>query len=385
MKTVKQVSDLTGVSVRTLHYYDEIGLLKPTEITYAGYRLYDERTLHVLKQILFFRELDIPLKDIKEIMDGGCIDKKLILENQKKLLLLKRNRLDRIIQSIEKTLQGDNDMSFEEFDMSEYYEALEEFKVLHRDMIIKAYGSIEKYDEFIGKCRNKEEDIARIAIKKYGSIKKYVEAMKHNYSSNVMDVSEKMDEFRKDILEGRNEKLGTLLKKLTADLSQDPCSEEIAEIAKLIAETAQSDYEVFREDKGMGLWYYFTRSFIVPPVIEMFDKKYGEGAAKFIGDALKSSGEAGKPKIEILYKRLTVDISKDTRSKEIQDIIHDIVLETERQHKELGIDEGENHWKYTAEQYLSESIMKKAIEKNYGEGSAKFIGEAIMYYCEKIK
>ena len=65
MRTVKEISGLTGISVRTLHYYDEIGLLKPTQKSDAGYRLYDDRALEILQQILFFREFDIPLKEIK--------------------------------------------------------------------------------------------------------------------------------------------------------------------------------------------------------------------------------------------------------------------------------------------------------------------------------
>ena len=65
MRTVKEISELTGISVRTLHYYDEIGLLKPTQKSDAGYRLYDDRALEILQQILFFREFDIPLKEIR--------------------------------------------------------------------------------------------------------------------------------------------------------------------------------------------------------------------------------------------------------------------------------------------------------------------------------
>ena len=71
MRTVKEVSNLTGISVRTLHYYDEIGLLKPSVLTEAGYRLYDDKALETLQQILFFREFDIPLKEIKAVMLPG--------------------------------------------------------------------------------------------------------------------------------------------------------------------------------------------------------------------------------------------------------------------------------------------------------------------------
>ena len=77
MKTVKEVSMITGVSIRTLRYYDEIGLLRPTELTETGYRLYDNKALEKLQEILFFRELEIPLIDIKKIMDTPNFNKEL--------------------------------------------------------------------------------------------------------------------------------------------------------------------------------------------------------------------------------------------------------------------------------------------------------------------
>ena len=79
MRTVKEVSKLTGVSVRTLHYYDAIGLLEPTKVTDAGYRMYDDTALSRLQNILLFRELQFPLKEIKEILDKmilGCVPQK---------------------------------------------------------------------------------------------------------------------------------------------------------------------------------------------------------------------------------------------------------------------------------------------------------------------
>lgn len=86
MMTVKQVALLTGVSVRTLQFYDEIGLLKPTKLTDAGYRLYDEDSLEVLQQILFFKELDFTLKEIKGIMDNPLFDRKAVFEKQRALM-----------------------------------------------------------------------------------------------------------------------------------------------------------------------------------------------------------------------------------------------------------------------------------------------------------
>ena len=78
MRTVKEISVLTGISVRALHYYDEIGLLKPTKKSEAGYRLYDDKALETLQQILFFREFDIPLKEIKAITDNLLDDLRII-------------------------------------------------------------------------------------------------------------------------------------------------------------------------------------------------------------------------------------------------------------------------------------------------------------------
>lgn len=97
MKTVKEVSQLTGVSVRTLHHYDAIGLLKPTRVTDAGYRLYDEAALGRLQIILLFRELQFPLKEIKGMLDAEYFDPLAALEDQIRLLELKREHLDRLI------------------------------------------------------------------------------------------------------------------------------------------------------------------------------------------------------------------------------------------------------------------------------------------------
>ena len=90
MMTVKEVSEITGISVRTLHYYDEIGLLTPSGKSEAGYRLYDEKALERLRQILFFREFDLPLKEIKAVMENPSLDKNEILQMQRRMLLRKK-------------------------------------------------------------------------------------------------------------------------------------------------------------------------------------------------------------------------------------------------------------------------------------------------------
>ena len=120
MKTVKEVSELTGVSIRTLRYYDEIDLLKPAKVTEAGYRLYDESSLKILRQIMFFREMEVPLSEIKVIMKDSESDNRKILETQKMMLEIKRNRLNGIIEWISDVLKGeDKDTEYQRSTQSE--------------------------------------------------------------------------------------------------------------------------------------------------------------------------------------------------------------------------------------------------------------------------
>jgi len=117
LNTVKEVSRLTGVSVRTLHHYDAIGLLKPTRVTDAGYRLYDDTALARLQTILLFRELQFPLKEIKEILDSPGFDPRDALEQQIRLLELQRQHLDTLISHARKIqTTGVTFMDFSPFD-----------------------------------------------------------------------------------------------------------------------------------------------------------------------------------------------------------------------------------------------------------------------------
>jgi DNA-binding transcriptional MerR regulator len=117
VKTVAQVSAMTGVSVRTLHHYDAIGLLKPSRVTEAGYRLYDEQALQRLQTILLFRELEFSLKQIREILSDSGFDPMDALGDQIRLLELKREHLDNVIahaRTIQKT--GVMTLNFKAFD-----------------------------------------------------------------------------------------------------------------------------------------------------------------------------------------------------------------------------------------------------------------------------
>ena len=141
MRTVKEVSNITGVSVRTLHHYDAIGLLKPTRVTEAGYRLYDDTALRRLQTILLFRHLQFPLKEIKEILDSPGFEPKEALAQQIHLLELQRQHLDALIthaRQIQKT--GVITMDFSAFDTTEMDKYAREAKA--------RWGKTEAYKEF---------------------------------------------------------------------------------------------------------------------------------------------------------------------------------------------------------------------------------------------
>lgn len=117
IKTIKEASKIAGVSVRTLQYYDKIGLLNPTSYSEAGYRLYSDKNLETLQQILLFRELEFPLKEIKEIINNQHFDKYTALEQQIELLTLKKERLESLINFAESIREMEiNNMEFTAFD-----------------------------------------------------------------------------------------------------------------------------------------------------------------------------------------------------------------------------------------------------------------------------
>ena len=147
MMTVNEVSKLTGVSVRTLHYYDEIGLLTPAQSTDAGYRLYDGDNLQRLQQILLFRELEFPLNDIKRIIDSPYFSKEHALEDQIKLLRMKQKHLDDLIQHAEK-LREEISMDFTAFDKSK----IEDYQKHAKEK----WGETDAYKEFEEKTAGKD-------------------------------------------------------------------------------------------------------------------------------------------------------------------------------------------------------------------------------------
>ena len=149
MMTVAQVSKRTGVSVRTLHHYDQIGLLKPTEVTEAGYRLYDDAALDKLYMILVYRELGLSLNEIGSILDAPDYDRNRVLEHQIKLMQERIEKLQNRI-SFARLMLGVKYMDFEGFDPKKIDEYSQQAKVL--------YGKTDAYKEFEQKQKGRTKE-----------------------------------------------------------------------------------------------------------------------------------------------------------------------------------------------------------------------------------
>lgn len=233
MKTVKEISRLTGISVRTLHYYDEINLLKPTQITDAGYRLYDDTALERLHSILLFRELQFPLKEIKAILDSPDFDTQTALKEQIRLLEMQKNRLDEIIISARKILtKGAENMSFSVFDKTK----------------------IDKY--------------ANEAKQKWGHTAAFKE-----FEQKYSDSQDKTDE----------------LMQIFADIGKvrhlSPSSQDAQQLIRKLQHFITENYYTCTDDilKGLGQMYIFDERFK-----NNIDKAGGIGTAEFTAKAIES-------------------------------------------------------------------------------------------------
>jgi len=165
MKTVKEVSKISGVSVRTLHHYDAIGLLSPTKITAAGYRLYDDGALRRLQTILLLRELEFPLQQIREILDEPGFDQTQAIRQQIHLLELKRKHLDELIAHARKIEQtGVIPLDFSPFDTTELTSYAAEAK--------EKWGNTKAYKEYEQKSKSNTSPEAMMAIfSRFGTLR----------------------------------------------------------------------------------------------------------------------------------------------------------------------------------------------------------------------
>lgn len=172
MMTVHEVSKLAGVSIRTLQYYDKIGLLHPTGYTDAGYRLYDDTDLERLQHILLFRELEFPLKDIRAILDSPDFDRSRALEQQIELLKLKKEHLDNLINfALGIKLLGVKYMDFTVFDRSKLDEYSKQAK--------EQWGNTPEYKEFAERSENWSDEDDKLLADRFMLLLKEAGEIRH--------------------------------------------------------------------------------------------------------------------------------------------------------------------------------------------------------------
>lgn len=278
MRTVKDVSELTGISVRTLHYYDEIGLLKPTTCSDAGYRLYDDKALETLQQILFFREFDMPLKEIKSILESPEFDKDKVLASQMRMLELKRDRLNRLIGTIKDILKGENAMSFEVFSKTDiekmYTLMLENMGETQRDVLKEQYGDLVKFKEsFLEKAGSGQaQQNYQKMIEWYGSKDKALDSVKNTAPGDVFNSYQKRSE--------------ALYKKLAESKRKDVNAFEVKQIA------GEMDFvwkQLYQMEDVSGLMLEMAELYETnEDMIKYYDTAYGDGAAEFLGRAIRA-------------------------------------------------------------------------------------------------
>ncbi len=236
MRTVNEVSKLTGVSVRTLHHYDAIGLLKPTKVTEAGYRMYDDAEISRLQSILLFRELQFPLKEIKTILDSPDFDYTEALTQQIELLELQYKRIGKLISFAREIKdKGVTTMSFKIFDKSE----IEQYKAE-----VKAkWGDTQAYKDFEQKAATQSDlkynEIANRLLTMFAEI-----GILRNLSPSANEVQEKIAALQKFITD-----------------NYYTCTDEIL--------------------NGLGQMYVGDERFK-----KNIDKAGGDGTAKFVSQAI---------------------------------------------------------------------------------------------------
>ncbi len=233
---IKDFAELCSVSVRTLHYYDEIGLLKPSFTDErTGYRYYGQESLFRMQEIMFYRELDFPLKSIKEILSSPDYDKKEALKQQKKLLIMKKERLERLISSIDSAEKGKVIMNA--FDNSEFEKYKNEAK--------ERWGSTDAYKEHKEKTKD--------------------------YTKGDFDA----------LGEGMDLIMGEFSLCMKKDLS--PESEEAQGLVKKLQDYITANFYTCTKEilAGLGQMYVFDERF------KTKIDRHGDGTAQFISEAVE--------------------------------------------------------------------------------------------------
>ena len=272
MRTVKEVSQLTGISIRTLRYYDEISLLKPVRTKENQYRIYDNKDLEKLQEIMFFKEMDIPLETIKKLLENPELDRKEILLFQKALLERKRNRLNGIIELIDDVREGVNTMSFEAFSEDDVEKivkhTIEKIKPEQLRDITQKFGSIDSFSSAL-KEELKDEETEANLIKLYGGKDKAV-AASLSATGNMEEIQkfqEKTDEtykmFAAAMTNEDNELKEAAIKRL-AEINKEMWHIENARyfLLQLVEQIEKNELLSEATDKqyGMGISLYIIRA-----------------------------------------------------------------------------------------------------------------------------
>ncbi|MGN0298806.1 MAG: MerR family transcriptional regulator [Lachnospiraceae bacterium] len=278
MMTVKEIAEIAGISARTLHYYDEIGLLVPTAKSEAGYRLYDDKALETLQQILFFREFDIPLKEIKAVMSNPVFDRNQILQMQRKMLVAKKERMERLIANIDDILKGENKMDFTVFGEAEirtlYDSMVTNMNEEQKAIFIEHYGSMEEFKkQFLENAASEQaqKNFAKV-VEWYGNKDTALEAVKSSKGDEVFTSYQK--------------RMGNIQKKLADKRGTDVNSFEIRELV------GQYDFvskQMYQMNDVRALMLELAKEYKENTKIQAgLDSVYGVGATAYIGEAIEA-------------------------------------------------------------------------------------------------
>ena len=243
--TVQQLADLAGISVRTLHHYDEIGLLKPSRIKLNGYRSYEETELLSLQQILFFKELKFPLSEIAKIIKDPNFKMETALKDQKKMLELKKKRLDNLTRTIDRTIKK-----------------------------INKQKNMEDKELYEGLSNEKMEEYAKEAKERWGNTEAYKESAKR-----VAKMSkDQMTKIQKDA--------DALMKEIAENMDLPPGSEKTQSLIKKHYDGLKIFYEPSAQMyRGLGNMY------VSDPRFTAYYDKYAIGLAKYMNDAMSIFSE----------------------------------------------------------------------------------------------
>ena len=234
--TIKQLADLAGVSVRTLHFYDESGLLKPNRTKNNGYRVYEKPELLKLQQILFFRELDFPVKEIKRIMTAPNFDIDAALRDQKRLIELKKERLNKLIKTINKTI---NDKNMKD---QELYDSFDDAKM---------------------------KEYAAEAKERWGNTEAYKQSQERYAQMSKEDIAK----IQKDS--------DDLMKEIAACINDDVKSEKVQRLIDRHFNNLNYFYE-----PSLEIYRGLANMYVEDPRFTAFYEKYTSGLARFMRDAM---------------------------------------------------------------------------------------------------